>query len=252
LTMFLLTSVVDCVPNPLFAGLDPLLRIQLEQAILSDCPSQLVSRLDPNCKDQEEECLDKKGEKVDPQLCRTKCEPEEEYCPKHPLCNFNMDQCIRTHCAPVKVTQCPIHSGSEVKTICTPTISLSCSQEHHKKCGSGLNFNECLLKAGSCTEHVSNHCVTVPVFKGKGGACTVEIQRNCTQKDMDLCHEQVGQDCRDKCEKPSIKCQKSDKCPAADVSCKMVPAQSCHRMVKEKVCGDASSPLGKSIAQFDK
>ena len=132
------------------------------------------------------------------------------------------------------VKKCPpeVRKSVELRKICTPTLSLSCSKQHHKKCGSG-GFNECVLKAAGCEQHMSNHCTTVPVFKGTRGKCTLEIERDCTQKNVDDCNATVLDECREQCQKPAIKCE--NKCPK-NVTCTKIPSQSCYRMEKERVC----------------
>ena len=102
MVVMLLAGVVVSIPSPFLAVLDPLTRLQLEQAIRSDCPSKLVPKLIPNCPETVKECRDETGQVVvNPDQCKETCAPEE-YCEDHPYCNWQMKTCLLRNCAPVK------------------------------------------------------------------------------------------------------------------------------------------------------
>jgi len=272
----LLTSilmVVEAVPQ-FPAGLNPaLLRLQLEQAIKSDCPSVLVAKPDPSCRlPKVTECRDGDGNVVaeSDATCRQKCETREgeeesvvlgsdEFCSGEaasPECRSEMEYCVRLHCKPVKVKHC-IQNAPEVETkrICTPTLSLSCLKSRQRRCQlevgalgaeNRAEFNQCMRRpsSDSCDEYVSNHCVDVPVFKGTAGTCTVQIKRNCSPEDVRRCSEEfLGPKCRGACPQEiserivPTKKTCADRCSLdQDANCKKVPNPACLRLVKERVC----------------
>jgi len=259
-TLCVLLAVTRKVTSsPQGSGLSPLQRLQLEQARLSDCPWLLVARPDPACREPDvEECRDVvTGEVIirpEP-TCRDECASHQmkdnvargsdEFCNEEAPteCRQEMEYCVRLRCKPVKVKKCPASAGIETRKISTPTLSLSCFQSQMSKCilevgpVPGQKFNACMRRLPeNCTEHVSDHCVEVPVLKGKAGVCTIQIKRDCTQEDVRFCSEEhLGPKCKGACGPVVNKKCSSSKC-LASVTCKKVPAPSCYRMVKERVC----------------
>jgi len=267
----LLAVAIGAVPQ-FPVGLDPhLLRLQLEQARLSDCPSVLVAKPDPSCSLPDvTECRDGDGNVVNQEEsanCRKNCGTQDqeeaenvvlgsdEFCSGEAAsleCRNEMEYCVRLHCKPVKEKKCPETPAVETKEICTPTLSLSCLMQRQRRCQEevgllqGPEVNLCMRRPSDdgCEEYVTNHCVKVPVFKGQAGVCTVQIKRDCSQEDVRMCSEEfLGPKCRGVCQTsqeivkrmlPAEDKKCVDKCK--DMECKKVPNPACLRLVKERVC----------------
>jgi len=233
------------------AGLDPILRLQLQQAVLSDCPSKLVPKLKADCSHPDVlECTDAEGKIIEnPTTCEAKCKIQKHLCPEMPECQVNLDYCRRASCNPIRVKTCPetgSHGGTkiEVRRVCTPTLSLACSQKYGKMCA-GKPLQECLLKAsdaGNCKNQVSNHCVNIPVLTGKNGRgngkCTTRIGRNCSFEKEEVCRKNLSKKCQDVCQEKISKMEENcvKRCRRPDMRCRKKPSASCYHMVKQKVC----------------